>query len=104
MGKCDKPSFGENRPANMLAEVQAPLEMHPMDFLKLPDGLRMKEQAAPFDGKTVYWIATPLSDSKGYVHADIVGTETKQVKKEECDQMNPPKYEKCTDMSNLTFL
>jgi len=113
--KCDKPSFGENRPANMLAEVQAPLEMHPMDFLKLPDGLRMKEQAAPFDGKTVCWIATPLSDSKGYVHADIegtegdmvtvrVGTETKQVKKEECDQMNPPKYEKCTDMSNLTFL
>merc|ERR1719427_1660297 len=25
-------------------------------------------------------------------------------KKEECDQMNPPKYEKCTDMSNLTYL
>ena len=30
--------------------------------------------------------------------------ETREVKKEECDQMNPPKYEKCTDMSNLTFL
>merc|ERR1712168_307292 len=30
--------------------------------------------------------------------------ETKELKKEECDQMNPPKYEKCTDMSNLTFL
>merc|ERR1712002_598183 len=33
-----------------------------------------------------------------------IGTETKELKKEECDQMNPPKYEKCVDMSNLTFL
>ena len=26
------------------------------------------------------------------------------VKKDDCGQMNPPKYEKCTDMANLTYL
>merc|ERR1712002_817295 len=40
---------------------------------------------------------------------DIVKVETekgaiKTVKKEQCDQMNPPKYEKCVDMANLTYL
>merc|ERR1719290_888894 len=76
----------------------------------------MKERAAPFDGKTVCWIATPLEDPAGYIGVDIESTsgdmvtvrlkggETKELKKEECDQMNPPKYEKCVDMSNLTFL
>jgi len=115
-GNTDKPGFGMNRPDNMLAMVDKPLEMNPMEFLKLDDGLTMKERAAPFDGKAVCWIATPLTDSAGYIAVDIEGTsgdmvtvrtkagETKELKKEECDQMNPPKYEKCTDMSNLTFL
>merc|ERR1711962_57493 len=115
-GNTDKPGFGMDRPANMLAMVEKPLEMNPMDFLKLDDGLTMKERAAPFDGKAVCWIATPLEDPAGYIGVDIEGTsgdmvtvrtkagETKELKKEECDQMNPPKYEKCTDMSNLTFL
>merc|ERR1712002_672920 len=40
---------------------------------------------------------------------DIVKVETekgaiKTVKKEDCGQMNPPKYEKCVDMANLTYL
>jgi len=115
-GNPDKPGFGMDRPANMLAMVEKPLEMNPMEFLKLDDGLTMKERAAPFDGKTVCWIATKITESAGYVAVEIEGTEgdvvkvklpggeTKEVKKEECEQMNPPKYEKCTDMSNLTFL
>jgi myosin heavy subunit len=105
-----------DRPSNMLAMVEKPMELHPEEFLKLPDKLRMKEQAAPFDGKTVCWIPTPIDDPRGYIHVDIEGTEgdmvtvktnkgeTMQVKKDDCDQVNPPKYEKCVDMSNLTFL
>ena len=27
-----------------------------------------------------------------------------ELKKERCDQMNPPKYEKCQDMASLTYL
>ena len=26
------------------------------------------------------------------------------ISKDLCEQMNPPKYEKCTDMANLTYL
>jgi myosin heavy subunit len=99
----------------LLAEAENALEMDPMLFLAQSDATRMKEQATPFDAKTVCWIATPITDPEGYVAADIEGTtgdmvnikvkgEMKEVKKEACDQMNPPKYEKCTDMSNLTFL
>jgi len=91
------------------------MSMDPMMFLQLDDGVRMKEQATPFDAKTVCWIATAATDAEGYVAAEIEGTngdmvqlvvkgEKMEKKKEECDQMNPPKYEKCTDMSNLTFL
>merc|ERR1712002_256862 len=52
----------------------------------------------------------------GYVAAEVesasgemvtVKTEKgdiREVKKEDCDQMNPPKYEKATDMANLTYL
>ena len=50
-GNTDKPTFGMDRPDNMLAMVDKPLERNPMDFLKLDDGLTMKERAAPFDGK-----------------------------------------------------
>jgi len=101
--------------SNMLAAAQDAMNMDPMCFLKIPDAQRMKEQATPFDAKKVCWIATALEDPAGYIDAEIEGTngdmvvvrvkgEQKEVKKEECDQMNPPKYEKCTDMSNLTFL
>lgn len=27
-----------------------------------------------------------------------------EIEKEKCDQMNPPKYEKCSDMASLTYL
>merc|ERR1712142_1009163 len=78
--------------------------------------MRMKEQAAPFDGKAVCRVPTLLEDPRGYILVNIEGTsgdmvqvttdkgEAMEVKKDNCDQVNPPKYEKCTDMSNLTFL
>merc|ERR1712168_90191 len=37
------------------------------------------------------------------ITVDVNG-ETKELKKDEIDQVNPPKYYLCTDMSNLTFL
>jgi len=27
-----------------------------------------------------------------------------EIPKEKCEQMNPPKYEKCSDMASLTYL
>ena len=34
----------------------------------------------------------------------IHNKEERVVKKNQCEQMNPPKYEKCSDMANLTYL
>jgi len=87
----------------------------PMKYLA-PDEVEFaKEKNAPFDGKTVCWVATAPTDPLGYVIGNIkavdgdkitvdVNGESKDFKKDELDQVNPPKYEKCTDMSNLTFL
>jgi len=87
----------------------------PMKYLEIPEEQMMKERAAPFDAKSVCWVATALSDPLGYVIGNIknvdgdkitveVNGETKEFKKDQIDQVNPPKYEKTTDMSNLTFL
>jgi len=87
----------------------------PMKYLAIPEAEKLKDQAAVFDGKTVCWVATETTDAEGYVIGNIqavdgdkvtvdVRGETKTLKKDEIDQVNPPKYERCTDMSNLTFL
>lgn len=75
----------------------------------------MKEQAAVFDGKKTVWI--PYPGVEGYAQCEVQGAdgdnvtvfvthskEEKVVKKTQCEQMNPPKYEKCSDMANLTYL
>merc|ERR1712142_1268802 len=76
----------------------------------------LKEQAKVFDAKKSVWIATAITDPAGYIAAEVKSAEgdmvnlktlkgeARQVKKEQCDPLNPPKYEKCVDMSNLTFL
>merc|ERR1712121_71339 len=76
------------------------LEMKRADMLK------------PYDPKKSYW----CPDGKGgysecILDADeggkanvTVGHEKKGFKSEEVGQVNPPKFEKCEDMANLTFL
>jgi len=85
-----------------------------MQYLRIDPNELMKQQAKTFDAKK--WVWVPVSDSDGYGAAmvksasgDKVTVETEkgqtlEVKKEQCDQMNPPKYEKATDMANLTYL
>merc|ERR1712142_239378 len=76
----------------------------------------LKEQAKVFDAKKSVWIATAITDPAGYIAAEVKSAEgeevevetergeMKKLKKEDCDAMNPPKYEKCVDMANLTYL
>ncbi|KHN83384.1 Myosin-4 [Toxocara canis] len=70
------------------------------------------DQSAPYDSKKDVWIP---DKEEGYIAAQIVSTKgdevvvkvngtEKTLKKELCAQMNPPKFEKTEDMSNLTFL
>jgi len=92
-------------------EMQDP----PMMYLALPDDVMAKERAAPFDAKSVCWVATKADNPMGYVMGNItkvdgdkitvdVNGESQEYKKDQIDQVNPPKYTKTTDMSNLTFL
>lgn len=71
------------------------------------------DQTKPFDSKKACWIP---DDKEGYilgeikstkgdmVTIDIEGEGERTVKKDILQQVNPPKYEKAEDMSNLTYL
>ncbi|KAK9752702.1 Myosin head (motor domain) [Popillia japonica] len=71
------------------------------------------DQSKPYDAKKSCWVP---DEKEGFVLGEIRGTkgdlvtvgipggEEKNFKKEQVTQVNPPKYEKCEDMSNLTYL
>ncbi|KAK5965561.1 Myosin N-terminal SH3 domain-containing protein [Trichostrongylus colubriformis] len=73
----------------------------------------LEDQSKPYDSKKNCWIPDA---EEGYVAAEITATKGDQVtavtargnevtlKKELVQEMNPPKFEKTEDMSNLTFL
>jgi myosin heavy subunit len=86
-----------------------------MQYLEVNRSQQAKDQGKEFDGKSWCWIPTKDGDA-GYIAAkiksstdDMATVETSNgkvldIKKELCDQMNPPKYEKCSDMASLTYL
>ncbi|XP_046482324.1 myosin heavy chain, muscle isoform X18 [Neodiprion pinetum] len=71
------------------------------------------DQTKPYDAKKACWVPC---EKEGYVLGEIKATkgdvvsvslpggETKDFKKDQLQQVNPPKYEKAEDMSNLTYL
>ena len=82
-------------------------------YLQVSKEERVRAGARPFDGKKNCWIP---EKNDGYVAAEIQSTkgnvvtvkwrkgEIKEVKKDDIEQMNPPKYDKCNDMADLTYL
>jgi myosin heavy chain 6/7 len=81
-------------------------------YLRLTREQMIKEQSAPYSAKKNVWIPDV---EEGYVGGEIVtkkgdvvivkvGDKEVSVKKDLVTEMNPPKYEKTEDMSNLTFL
>ncbi|VDN45032.1 unnamed protein product [Dibothriocephalus latus] len=74
----------------------------------------MKEmEAQSFDSKKVAWVD---DEKEGFVMADIIESSgdsvtvklkdgnTKQIKKDDLQQVNPPKFIMCEDMADLTYL
>ncbi|XP_046426988.1 myosin heavy chain, muscle isoform X13 [Neodiprion fabricii] len=71
------------------------------------------DQTKPYDAKKACWVP---DEKEGYVLGEIKATkgdvvsvslpggETKQFRKEQVAQVNPPKFEKSEDMADLTFL
>lgn len=95
-----------------MVDFQDPDVIESLKFLLVSQKEKMKTQSLPFDGKRSCWIP---DIKEGFISAVIeadkgdsvdvstsAGTFT--VKKELIQQMNPPKYEKCNDMADLTYL
>ncbi|CAF1238599.1 unnamed protein product [Rotaria sordida] len=84
-----------------------------LTFLALPTEERIKLQAQPFDGKKQCWapdakesfVPGEITDTKGeQVTVKTSKGESLTLKKDDVQQMNPPKFTCCDDMANLTYL
>ncbi len=75
--------------------------------------MKKEDSLKPYDAKKSVWV--PNVEEGGYDEAMIqevsgdkavvkVGWETKTFKPDQLQQVNPPKMEKCDDMSNMTYL
>ncbi|KAK3877615.1 hypothetical protein Pcinc_017693 [Petrolisthes cinctipes] len=84
----------------------------PSEFLYVSLEMKRQDQTKPYDAKKSCWVP---DDKDGFVEGEIQGTkgdlvtvmargDTKTFKKDLVQQVNPPKFEKCEDMSNLTYL
>uniref|UniRef100_A0A6G1S6V3 Myosin heavy chain, muscle n=1 Tax=Aceria tosichella TaxID=561515 RepID=A0A6G1S6V3_9ACAR len=93
-------------------EKQTGDDPDPTEYLYVSLEQKRKDQTKPYDGKKMVWIP---DEKDGFVIGEIVSTkgdiitvsykgEEKALKKDQVQQVNPPKYEKCEDMSNLTYL
>ncbi|XP_049273733.1 myosin heavy chain, muscle-like isoform X24 [Rhipicephalus sanguineus] len=84
----------------------------PTEYLFVSLETKRKDQTKPYDGKKMVWVP---DEKEGFVLGNIVSTKgdmvtvdcpggEQTVKKDLLQQVNPPKYEKCEDMSSLTYL
>ncbi|KAG7281190.1 hypothetical protein CRUP_032893 [Coryphaenoides rupestris] len=79
-------------------------EVDPMPFLLPTEKERMDAVNRPYDIKRSCWVR---DEKEAFVAAEIQsedGDKTVTVKKDNLEQMNPPKFFQASDMANLTFL
>jgi myosin heavy chain 6/7 len=88
-------------------------EPDPTEYLFISMEMKRQDSTKPYDAKTACWVPDPeegfalgvIKGTKGdLVTVQIPNGDEKPFKKNLVDQVNPPKYEKAEDMSNLTFL
>ncbi|GBL77558.1 Myosin heavy chain, muscle [Araneus ventricosus] len=85
----------------------------PSPYLFVSMEQKRKDQTKPYDGKKMVWVTDEkdgyvlglIKETKGDMcTVEIEKQENRVVKKDLLQQVNPPKYEKAEDMSNLTYL
>merc|ERR1712024_316980 len=85
----------------------------PLPFLVVTLEMKREFMQKPYDAKKSYWCpdgkggyAECMLEEDDGTKAKVVvgGFEKKVFKSEEIGQVNPPKFEMCEDMANLTFL
>ena len=96
-----------------MISLDDPEVIESLKYLLVPKEERIRAQAQPFDGKKNCFVP---EHKEGFIAAEITGKEgnlivvktskgdVQKVKEEDIQQMNPPKYEKCDDMADLTYL
>lgn len=97
----------------MHANLNDPEVVESLKYLLVPTEEKIKAQARPFDGKKNFWLpdktegflACELQSEKGdQATVKTSKGESVTVKRDDLQQMNPPKYDKCNDMADLTYL
>merc|ERR1739847_195280 len=84
----------------------------PCPYLVVTLEMKREDAMKPYDPKKSYWcpdgkhgyMESILESDDGTKAVVMCGHEKKTFKSEEVGQVNPPKFEKCEDMANLTFL
>jgi len=84
----------------------------PAPYLFLTFEMKRADMVKPYDAKKSFWVpdgeggfVEGLLDSENAGKVTVnINHEKKVFKKEQIQQVNPPKFEKCEDMSNLTYL
>eukprot|EP01083_Nonionella_stella_P131840 400792_1 len=82
-------------------------------YLRMTDEETLKDRSKPYNSKTACWVP---DKEEGYLLSEIKSTKGDMVtvltakgtelsiKKDLLQEVNPPKFNKCEDMSNLSFL
>merc|ERR1711963_769134 len=84
----------------------------PCPYLVVTLEMKREDQLKPYDPKKSCWcpdgkgnyMECMLENDDGTKAVVMCGHEKKTFKSEQVGQVNPPKFEKCEDMANLTFL
>ncbi|GCC29929.1 myosin-16-like [Chiloscyllium punctatum] len=97
----------------MVGKGECADDVDPMPFLAPTEKEKLEYMSKPYDIKKSCWIK---DEKDGFVAAEIQSEQGDQVtvktaknqtitlKKDNVQQMNPPKFHQATDMANLTFL
>merc|ERR1719446_1560595 len=108
----DSAAHNDNMPGHTKAANTGP-DPDPSEFLYISLEQKRIDQSKPYDGKKACWVPCEkdgfqlgeIQGTKGDLVTVAIGSgEQKNFKKDLVGQVNPPKFEKCEDMSNLTYL
>ncbi|XP_040566481.1 myosin-3 [Lepeophtheirus salmonis] len=99
-------------PGNIKLGASNEPDPDPAPFLYVSFDMKRNDQLKPYDAKKSVWcpgeeggfVEGLLQSDDGKKAVVLVGHEKKVCKSDQVAQVNPPKFEKCEDMSNLTYL
>merc|ERR1712226_878776 len=102
----------ENMPGHIKKAKEGEVDPDPLPYLVVTIEMKRADAQIPYDPKKSYYcpdgkhgyMECMLESIEGDKATVMCGHEKKVFKTAEIGQINPPKFEKCEDMANLTFL